>query len=68
MGELAARPCMTASLRLRGWQESGDGEGTMQAYGSDRADVEAAVREVEKGYERLHPDLPCCRGEVHCAA
>ena len=68
VGGLAARPCITASLRLHGWQESGDGEGILQAYGSDRADVEAIVGEVENGHERLHPDLPYCRGEVHWAA
>ena len=68
VGGLAARPCITASLRLHGWQESGDGEGTLQAYGSDWADVQAVIREVENGHERLHPDLPYCRGEVHWAA
>ena len=68
VGGLDARPCVTANLRLHGWQESQEDEDTLQAYGSDRAEVEVVMREVEKGQEWLHPDLPYSRGEVYWAA
>ena len=68
VGGLDARPCVTANLRLHGWQEPREDGETLHAYGSDQADVEAVMREVEHGQERLHPDLPYRRGEVHWAA
>ena len=68
VGGLDARPCVTANLRLHGWQERQEDGEALQVYGSDRADVEAVIREVENGQEWLHPDLPYRRGEVHWAA
>ncbi len=68
VGGLDTRPCVTADLRLHGWQEPREDGDTLQAYGSDQADVEAVMREVENGRERLHPDVPYRRGEVHWAA
>ena len=68
VGGLEARPCTTANLRLQGWQQRSENGDALHVYGSDRGDVEAVMREVAGGHERLHPDLPYYRGEVHWAA
>lgn len=68
VGGLDARPCITANLRLHGWQEPQEDGNPLQVYGSDQKNVEAVMREVENGQQRLHYDLPYSRGEVHWAA
>lgn len=68
VGGLGARPCVTARLRLHGWQERQGQAGPLGVYGADLPGVESVIREVETGHEWLHPDLPYCRGEVHWAA
>lgn len=68
VGGLDARPCITANLRLHGWQEPQEDGEPLQVYGSDQKDVEAVMREVENGQQWLHYDLPYSRGEVHWTA
>ena len=68
VGGLEARPCVTANLRLHGWQAPRENGTALQVYGADREDVEAVMREIEHGQEWLHCDLPYSRGEVHWAA
>ena len=68
IGGLGVRSCVTAGLRLHGWQKRQGHSGPLSVYGADLPSVESVLREVEKGREWLHPDLPYCRGEVHWAA
>ena len=67
VGGLDSRPCITTDLRLHGWQEPHEEGGPLQVYGADQKNVEAVMQEVDCGHERLHPDLPYSRGEVHWA-
>ena len=67
VGGLDARPCITANLQLHGWQLPADDGEILQRYGSDRSFVEAVIGDVDNGRDRLHPDLPYLRGEVHWA-
>ncbi len=61
---LDVHPSVTAELRVHGWQEGGDPADPLQVYGSDRAGLEALLRENPAWRERLHPDLPYRVGEV----
>ena len=58
VGGLTARPCITANLRLHGWQDSRESGDSLQVYGSDRPDVEAIIREVEHGHNVCIPICP----------
>jgi glycerol-3-phosphate dehydrogenase len=65
VGGLPRRPCDTASLRLHGWRQGGDGEaGPFASYGSD-ADGLSRLAAEEPGRDGLlHPGLPVRAAEV----
>jgi glycerol-3-phosphate dehydrogenase len=72
VGGLPERPCVTEHLRLHGSISRDDpalpGDGHMQMYGSDVAEVEAFLDEDPARRELLHPRLPYACGQITWAA
>ncbi len=68
VGCLERRPCVTESLRLRGWIDRDDPamptDNWLRVYGADSKEVMSICDEVERGHERLHERLPYPRGVV----
>ena len=69
VGKLPARASTTASLKLHGWQEPGNGPPAHLAlYGSDFPGLNALIAEQPELGEPLHPALPYIAAEVVWAA
>ncbi len=72
VGGLDRRPCVTESLKLRGWLERDDAAMPtptwLRVYGADAPEVMAVCDAVERGHEPLHQRLPYPRGVVVHAA
>lgn len=67
VGALTAAPCITADLRLHGYQSELQSE-PWRVYGADAPALRALIAE-QPGWEALlHPDLPYRVGEVVWAA
>ncbi len=66
---LAKGVSKTATLKLHGWTEGGDGiEHWAKVYGSDLPQLEALIATDERWNALLHPRLPYRLGEVVWAA
>lgn len=63
-GGLDARPSVTYSLRLHGWESPASPTGSPGGYGSDRGLLEQLASEQPAWQERLHPRLPCTVAEI----
>ena len=72
VGGLDRLPCVTESLKLRGWLERDDAAMPtptwLRVYGADAPEVMAACDAVEGGHDPLHERLPYPRGVVVHAA
>ncbi|MBG83584.1 MAG: FAD-dependent oxidoreductase [Phycisphaerae bacterium] len=68
VGVLERKPCVTASLHLRGWLDREDPampkENWLRVYGADAVEVMSVCDEVERGHDKLHERLPYPRGVV----
>ncbi|PLS78555.1 MAG: FAD-dependent oxidoreductase [Chloroflexi bacterium] len=64
---LPKRPCVTRTLKLRGWQEY-RGDDDLALYGADRSALKQVLAEQPGWNELLHPRLPYRTGEVVWAA
>ena len=65
---LPSKPCVTATLRIHGWDMEADRRGNLAMYGSDADSIEALVREDAALGESLHPAVPCTGAEIVWAA
>jgi len=66
LGRLRDEPCTTKNLKIHGYAEpagSGDGEDSLEVYGSDAAAIRALAQDPELA-RRLHPALPYIGAEV----
>lgn len=64
---LPRRPCVTADLRLHGWQAERP-SGPFAVYGGDAPELDRLVNETPGLADPLHPKLPYLAGEVVWAA
>jgi len=63
LGALAETPCVTAELRIHGYQPDRDRR-PLGVYGSDAAGIRAIAAERAEYAARLHPDLPYIVAEI----
>ena len=63
VGGLARRPCVTQTLKLRGWQAQPE-EDIFAVYGSDAAQLKQMLAGQPAWDQLLHPNLPYRIGEV----
>ena len=63
---LPARPCITKTLRIHGYEPRRSGP--LRVYGTDAAEIEALMRGEPELAAPLHPALPCTGAEVIWAA
>ena len=68
VGGLVARPSVTETLALHGWQATPADDSPLSVHGTDRAAIEALCAERPEWDRRLHPRLPYRGGEVVWAA
>lgn len=67
VGQLTPAPCITKTLRLRGYQEQPE-EDPFGVYGSDAIALKVLLGSHKGWHEKLHPNLPYRVGEVIWAA
>lgn len=61
---LDERPCITAGLRIHGWQENVDKSDPLRFYGSDSPMIKKLIEAGPSLGEKLHSSLPYLRAEV----
>ncbi len=64
VGGLPERNCLTASLKLYGWQEGIDPRHHLSTYGSFQKEIKALTQKNKKLAARLHSKLPYIEAEV----
>ncbi|MDQ7949435.1 MAG: glycerol-3-phosphate dehydrogenase/oxidase [Pedobacter sp.] len=65
--DLPPSPCVTKELKIHGCLNASD-ESHLNAYGSDRKQIEALQQQQPELAEKLHPDFPHTLAEVVWAA
>jgi glycerol-3-phosphate dehydrogenase len=65
---LPPKRCVTATLRIHGWEVGPDRPGNLAMYGSDATEIEDIVRQNAALGEPLHATLPSIGAEVLWAA
>lgn len=68
LARLPERPCITATLRIHGYDPEADRFGPMSVYGSDAAAIQDLMRGDASLAAPLHRALPYTRAEVVWAA
>ena len=68
VGGLERKPCVTTSLKLRGWLAREDSampkENWLRVYGADASEVMSICDELDGGHDKLHERLPYPKGVV----
>jgi glycerol-3-phosphate dehydrogenase len=68
LGKLEDKPCVTATLRIHGYQANTGLEEPFFVYGTDAEKIRALADESPELAKRLHPDLPYIAAEIIWAA
>lgn len=68
VGELPEKPCITESLRIRGYSHECVTEGPYAYYGTDEAQIRAIIAADPALGEPIHPNLPALKASVVWAA
>jgi glycerol-3-phosphate dehydrogenase len=64
LAQLTERQCVTHHLKIHGYLESADQNGSFAVYGSDAAEIQKPIEGDRRLGERLHPALPYVKAEV----
>jgi glycerol-3-phosphate dehydrogenase len=64
LARLPERPCITATLRIHGYETEADRFGPMSVYGTDAVAIQETIRADSSLGARLHPALPYTRAEI----
>jgi len=68
LGKLREEPCTTRKLRIHGYLENAETEGSLAVYGADAEAIRWLARDHPELGKPLHPDLPYIGAEVVWAA
>jgi glycerol-3-phosphate dehydrogenase len=64
VGKLSKRECVTEDLRIHGWKEPSNDDGSLSIYGSDAAYIRALMESDSSLKETIHPRSNYTKAEV----
>lgn len=64
IGKLAARPCVTASLKIHGYAKPQPDTDYLKVYGSDAQGIKALLQQRPELHQKLHASFPNTQAEV----
>jgi glycerol-3-phosphate dehydrogenase len=68
LGKLREEPCTTRNLRIHGYLENSESDGSLAVYGADAEAIRWLARDHPELGKPLHPELPYIGAEVVWAA